>query len=156
EQWSHDLDARLHLVFSNDGRLLVAGNDGVYVYDSATRRYRVRDAASIAAFAPDKRRLAIAKGKQMSFIDIASGDVLDAPPLNIAGVVDSGSVCSLAFAPDGRLAAGLSDGTVALCDGRTGRELLRFLAWPSSAAATRLTGIQLDFLTERRPVAALA
>lgn len=108
--------------FSPDGKLVVGSNPSgpLRVWEVATGK-KVRDYNGLAhgvwdaAFAPDGKRIAVARFDDVNVLDVASGK----PVHDFGG--HSYSLHEVLFTPDGRLLT--SSGSALLWDPRTGRKL---------------------------------
>ena len=131
------------VAFSPDGRWLAAGgkDKSIHLLDTVTRRGRIlrgiEDPIAALAFSPDGEHLAVSTEQgQVSMLELARphspAQILrQKPPAGAA-------IWALAFAPDGKLAWGDTDGKLEIRDPKTGdvRTLSRAGTRINSAAFT--------------------
>jgi hypothetical protein len=124
------------LAFRPDGVRIVTGADeGARLWDAATfqtlRALPHTSAVIAVAFAHDGKSFATATDDGISLFDEDGASVRTM-------VLPSAATC-LAFAPDGRLAAGTRDGTVCLLDAKDGRVLATLTGHTDPLTAIRFT-----------------
>jgi WD40 repeat protein len=136
ELWDLEANKRLRLrqsgkgrplALSGDGKWFASTGNGLLVWDVAADK-ELRDVKlnegslrSVAAFSPDGKTLASARGVEVGLWDVGSGKELFPPDGHRWGVT------RVAFAPDGKTVASTgSDKTLRVWDAATGKELHSF------------------------------
>jgi dipeptidyl aminopeptidase/acylaminoacyl peptidase len=118
------------LAFSPDGRLLCLSDypRQIRVVEVAGGKLLWKGASSYGeAFSPDGATLLVAapSGPHLTLLDATTGKKRATVRLNSKIPDGLGELATLAFSPDGRRLAVAQGGSLALCDGQTGRETQR-------------------------------
>jgi WD40 repeat protein/serine/threonine protein kinase/tetratricopeptide (TPR) repeat protein len=121
-------DIVLALAFRPDGKVLAVGHSrdysgeyGTLLWDVATRRQigkAIPETGDVLLFSPDGRAVVTGQRLRLQLWDSDTGE-----PLNIPTSMSAG-LSSAAFHPNGEMiVVGCVDGTLQLCDGKSGKRL---------------------------------
>jgi RNA polymerase sigma factor (sigma-70 family) len=117
--------------FSPDGRRLLVADSRYQarLWDLATGAVSWRGGFGARAFTADGKTVVSESGPYLRFLDAAGGKARAKVRLNTGTPDNLGIIAAITASPDGRrLAVGLHNGAVYLCDAHTGDEILHFQA----------------------------